>query len=66
MKSIPQLLYADNGGLIYDDPDFLMACFDGKRMIKPDPADLVSLPPFSRLFLLPDTAAMGFDKKGET
>lgn len=60
-KVQPHLLFADEKGNIYDDPDLLMLCRRGDELALPRPQDLTPLPPGSDVFLLPGRRAVGFD-----
>jgi len=60
---MPALLWADNQGRILDHPFLEMAGFSAARPRRPDPGDLVPLPPFSRLFYLPGCPPLGWDRK---
>ncbi len=52
---------ADANGRIYDHPDLLMICRQGREFALPRPDDLMPLPDESELFLLPGRNAMGLD-----
>lgn len=58
---IPSLLYADKSGNIYDHPNLKMSVRSGGYDFMPYEAELIPLPPNSRLYFMPDTRAVGFD-----
>lgn len=60
-KVQPRLLFADESGTIYDDPDLLMLCRRGDELALPRPQDLTPLPEGSDVFLLPGRRAVGLD-----
>jgi len=60
-KPRPRLVYADEGGNIYDHPDLEMLVRRGNRLEPPRPDEIIPLPPESELFLLPGRDALGFD-----
>lgn len=60
-KVQPRLLFADENGQIYDDPELLMLCRRGDELALPRPQDLTPLPPGSDVFLLPGRHAVGMD-----
>ena len=63
MKTVPNLLYTDEKGRVYDEPMYHMTAFDGKELKVPKADDLVLLPRFSKLFLIPGCAPVGKNKK---
>jgi len=58
---LPNLVYADEQGNIYDEPGLKMLCRQGNDFALPRPDELIPLPPESELYLLPDRGALGFD-----
>jgi pyruvate-formate lyase-activating enzyme len=60
---MPALLWADQKGRILDHPYLEMAGFSAARPRRPEPGELVPLPPFSRLFYLPGCPPLGWDRK---
>lgn len=63
MKARAVLVYADSRGNILDLPALEMAADSGGRRQRPDPADLIPLPPGSELFLLPGRLPVGYDRR---
>ncbi len=63
MTELPQLIYADKNGNIYEESRLTMLCRKGKDILLPKPGDLIPLPKESDIFLLPDRRPMGFDKQ---
>ncbi len=57
----PCLVYADEKGNIYDEPELLMLCRQGREIAPPRPDDLIPLPEESELYLLPGRSALGLD-----
>lgn len=60
-KIQPTMVFADNGGNIYDDPDLLMLVRRGRELALPRPDELIPLPEGSDLYLLPGRHALGLD-----
>jgi len=60
---VPNLLYADEQGNIFDEPHLKMLCRQGNDLALPRPDELIPLPPESELYLLPGRKAMGFDQQ---
>ncbi len=60
MRQIPNLVYSDENGRIYDDPDFEMLGQSGRATVPIDPEQLIPLPPGSELFTLPGCLPIGF------
>lgn len=60
---MPNLLYADEQGNIFDEPHLKMLCRQGNDLALPRPDELIPLPPESELYLLPGRKAMGFDQQ---
>ncbi|MFP4657777.1 MAG: radical SAM protein [Desulfonatronovibrionaceae bacterium] len=60
-KIKPGLVYADRDGNIFDEPELLMLCRQGREITLPRPDELMPLPEESELYLLPDRDALGFD-----
>lgn len=56
-------LVADAQGEVFEHPELLLAGMNGMHVCRPDNAELIPLPPGSRLFTLPGTAPIGFDRK---
>ena len=59
----PALVMADPAGTIYDHPDLVMVCRQGKEFALPRPDELMPLPDESELFLLPSRNAVGFNEE---
>ncbi|WP_027177523.1 radical SAM protein [Maridesulfovibrio bastinii] len=60
-KPRPCLVFADDKGEIYDEPDLLMLCRRGDELALPRPDEYVPLPPESDFFMLPGRYAIGLD-----
>lgn len=63
MRRVPNLVYSDGRGNIYDVPEIEMAGRTGFSFVKIDPKDLIPLPEGSQLFELPGRKPIGFDRK---
>ena len=61
LRDLPQMLYADEQGRIYEHPYFRMAGFFGRRPAPIAKDDLIPMPEFSKLFYLPGCAPLGLD-----
>ncbi len=61
IKSIPNLVCADESGSIVEEQHLLMLCRQGRGFALPRPDDLIPLPLSSDLFLLPGRKALGLD-----
>ena len=59
----PLMLMADRDGNIYEHPELLMVCRQGKNFSLPRPDELMPLPAESELFLLPGRRAVGLDEE---
>ena len=62
-KRIPNLVYSDGEGNIFDDADTLMSGRSGFDVVALDTNDFIELPDGSDLFELPGRHPIGFDKK---
>lgn len=60
-KIQPVMVFADDAGNIYDDPDLLMLVRRGRELTLPRPDELIPLPEGSDLYLLPGRHAIGLD-----
>jgi hypothetical protein len=63
LTEVPNLVYSDGEGNIYDAPGLWMAGRSGMDVVALDPEDFIELPPGSELFELPDRFPLGFDKE---
>ncbi len=54
---------ADANGEVFEHPDLLMAGMNGMTVCHPDSTELIPLPEGSRLFTVPDTPVIGFERK---
>lgn len=63
LKKVPNLVYSDGEGNIYDVPEIEMAGRTGVDFVKIDVNDLIELPEGSQLFELPGRRPIGFDRK---
>ncbi|WP_088536485.1 radical SAM protein [Geobacter sp. DSM 9736] len=59
----PKLLYADERGNIFDHPYLCMAGMNGDDPVLPEGVELIPLPEDSRLFTIPDTPPIAWDRK---
>lgn len=62
LKKIPNLLYSDAKGKIFDEPSMEMAGRSGFDFVRMKADDFIELPEGSELFELPGRKAIGFDK----
>ncbi len=53
---------ADASGEIFEHPELLMAGMNGMTVCHPEADELIPLPEGSRLFTIPDTPPIGFDR----
>ena len=56
-------LVADERGEVFEHPDLLLAGMNGTSVVAPDEAELIPLPEGSRLFTIPGTPPIGFDRR---
>ena len=63
LKQIPNLVYSDGKGGIFDDPDTFMSGRSGFDAVALSPDDFIELPEGSELFELPGRRGLGFDKE---
>jgi len=54
---------ADANGEVFEYPDLLMAGMNGTSCCRPQAEELIPLPEGSRLFTIPDTPPIGFDRR---
>ncbi len=54
---------ADANGEVFELPDLLMAGMNGMTVCHPEEKELIPLPEGSRLFTIPDTPPIGFDRR---
>ncbi|WP_303720297.1 radical SAM protein [Malonomonas rubra] len=54
---------ADEAGEVFEHPDLLLAGMSGLTPHRPEMDELIPLPEGSRLFTIPDTPPIGFDKR---
>lgn len=54
---------ADSRGEVFEYPDLLMAGMNGLTVCRPALSELIPLPEGSRLFTIPNTPPIGFDKR---
>ncbi len=62
-REIPNLVYADEKGRIYDHPALKMAGRSGRLFHPVEPQELIPLPEGSELFVLPERLPVGWDEK---
>ncbi len=58
------LLYSNTGGKIFEDPRYLMLGARGLNFILPSREELIKLPPFAKIFFIPDSPAIGLNPEG--
>jgi pyruvate-formate lyase-activating enzyme len=54
---------ADSDGEVFELPDLLMAGMNGLSLCRPQAEELIPLPEGSRLFTIPNTPPIGFDRR---
>ena len=54
---------ADESGEVFEHPELLLAGMNGLTARQPEPDELIPLPQGSRLFTIPDTPPIGFDRR---
>lgn len=57
---------ADETGEIFEHPELLMAGMNGMSVVQPEIDELIPLPEGSRLFTIPETPPIGFDRSSGT
>ncbi len=60
-KNLPNMLYADRDGIIYEHPYYRMTGFSGGSIAALEDEDLIRMPEFSKLFFIPDCPPIGLD-----
>ncbi len=55
------MLFADEGGVIYEHPELLAMGMSGDEPILPEPGEWIPLPEMSRLFYMPGCPPLGAD-----
>jgi len=55
-------LVADQSGEVFEHPDLLLAGANGTEMVRPQADELIPMPEGSRLFTIPHTPPIGFDR----
>jgi pyruvate-formate lyase-activating enzyme len=58
---LPNMLYADSGGQVYDHPYYKMTGFSGNMPRSLSADDLMPMPEYSKLFFIPDCPPIGLD-----
>ncbi|MCD6560356.1 MAG: radical SAM protein [Deltaproteobacteria bacterium] len=61
LRYLPQMIYADSEGRIYDHPYFLMAGFSGSDPVLPKKEDLIPMTEYGKLFFIPGCPPIGID-----
>ncbi|KJR97124.1 MAG: radical SAM protein [Desulfobulbaceae bacterium BRH_c16a] len=61
--TIPSLLIANRQGKIIEFPELQMAGMSNGKFFRPEPEDLIPLPPGSELFALPGRLPVGWDRE---
>jgi pyruvate-formate lyase-activating enzyme len=57
---------ADGSGEVFEHPELLLAGMNGQQVRRPQAEELIPLPAGSRLFTIPDTPPVGFDRRSGT
>ena len=60
---LPNMLFSDKDGRIYDHPYYKMAGFSCLKPYPIEPEDLIPMPEYSKLFYIPDCPPIGIDPK---
>jgi pyruvate-formate lyase-activating enzyme len=60
------MIFAGEGDKIYDHPELQMVGRSGRHFVLPQPADLIPLPPDSKLFTVPGRHPVGWDPHRKT
>lgn len=63
MKKTILAVVADESGEVFEHPDLLLAGMNGLTARKPEADELIPLPEGSRLFTIPATPPIGFDRR---
>lgn len=63
MKKTILAVVADESGEVFEHPDLLLAGMNGLTARKPEADEMIPLPEGSRLFTIPDTPPIGFDRR---
>ena len=63
MERAAFMLMADSKGAIFEHPALRMAGASGMHPVAPDPATIMPLPPYAKLFYLPGRDPVGLDPK---
>jgi pyruvate-formate lyase-activating enzyme len=61
LKNLPQMLYADADGHVYDHPHFRMVGLSGEMPMTLKEEDLIPMPEFCKLFFIPQCPPIGLD-----
>ena len=56
-------LVADEQGEVFEHPDLLLAGMNGTEVIRPHTDELMPMPEGSRLFTIPQSPPIGFDRR---
>ncbi|MDH4025796.1 MAG: radical SAM protein, partial [Desulfuromonadales bacterium] len=54
---------ADESGEVFEHPDLLLAGISGTEAVRPRIDELIPMPEGSRLFTIPQTPPIGFDRR---
>jgi molybdenum cofactor biosynthesis enzyme MoaA len=54
---------ADESGEVFEHPDLLLAGMNGMEAVRPQPGEMIPMPEGSRLFTIPETPPVGFDRR---
>lgn len=60
-NELPFMLYADKSGRIFDHPYYRMAGYSGDKPFALEPAGLMPMPEYSKLFYIPECPPIGLD-----
>jgi len=54
---------ADESGEVFEHPDLLLAGMNGRDAVQPQPDEMIPMPEGSRLFTIPETPPVGFERR---
>ena len=54
---------ADESGEVFEHPDLLLAGMSGTEAVRPQMDEMIPMPEGSRLFTIPQTPPIGFDRR---
>lgn len=63
LTTMINVVYANSKGKIFENPEYSMLGCSGLNYTLPTSKEIIELPPYSKLFFIPDSPAIGFNKK---